>query len=28
VKELWGNQWSRNWDPNRWGTLEFAGWLN
>jgi len=28
VKELWGNQWSRNWDANRYYNLEFAGWLN
>jgi prepilin-type N-terminal cleavage/methylation domain-containing protein/prepilin-type processing-associated H-X9-DG protein len=28
VKQLWANQWSRNWDPNRWTSLELAGWLN
>jgi prepilin-type N-terminal cleavage/methylation domain-containing protein/prepilin-type processing-associated H-X9-DG protein len=28
VKDLWGNQWSRKWDPNRYSTLEFASWLN
>ena len=27
IKDLWADQWSRNWDPNRYTTYQLPGWV-